>query len=432
MQTLKNIVLLLFIGAVCAKNEIYDGHILYEVTVQRVEQTKFVSQLESTLHADVFAHALPGRPGQILVPKDQRGSFENELSSAGIKYKIVVENIKDVLDLEEQMLAKSASRNTNRTKSGGLSFDRIYTYEEIDEFLEELPRRYPGIVTLVNGGNSVEGRPIKYLRISTSNFQDTSKPVIFMESLLHAREWITLPATLYAIHKLVIDVTEDDLLEDIDWVILPIVNPDGYVFTHVESRLWRKNRAPGTLCAGVDLNRNFDINWGQASSNLACMETFHGRGPFSEPESSVVRDIMFEHRNRLQLFFDIHSFGSLILYGYGNGVLPPNGLILHYVGIEMATAIDNVKTSWNPNYVVGNVALVLYEASGSAADFAQAIGVPLSYTYELPGYRFGIGGLGFLVDPDFIEQAGMETWEGIKTGAKYVRNNYRLKQNVQN
>lgn len=124
---------------------------------------------------------------------------------------------------------------------------------------------------------------------------------------------------------------------------------------------------------------------------------------------------------------DIHSFGSMILYGYGTGDLPPNGLFLHLVGVNMATAIDAVKMSWNPNYVVGNVALVLYQASGSAGDYAQSVGVPYAYTYELPGHRFGIGGFGFFVDPAFIEQAGFETWEGIKVGARYVRNSFQKK-----
>lgn len=91
----------------------------------------------------------------------------------------------------------------------------------------------------------------------------------------------------------------------------------------------------------------------------------------------------------------------------------------------MAESIDAVKMSWNPNYVVGNVALVLYDASGSAGDYAQSVGVPYSYTYELPGHRFGIGGFGFFVDPAFIEQAGFETWEGIKTGARFIRDNIK-------
>ena len=38
--------------------------------------------------------------------------------------------------------------------------------------------------------------------------------------------------TLYAIQKLVVDVTEQDLVRDIDWIILPIANPDGYEFSH--------------------------------------------------------------------------------------------------------------------------------------------------------------------------------------------------------
>ncbi|KAG6448463.1 hypothetical protein O3G_MSEX005519 [Manduca sexta] len=186
----------------------------------------------------------------------------------------------------------------------------------------------------------------------------------------------------------------------------------------------------GNICMGVDLNRNFDFNWGQASSNVVCMETFHGRGPFSEPETAIIRDILLEHSDRLELFLDIHSFGSMILYGWGTGVLPPNGLILHLVAVQMAHAIDAVKMSWNADYVVGNAALVLYQASGTAQDYGKVAGVELSYTYELPGFRFGLGLFGFLVDPDFIEQAGFETWEGIKVGARYVRDNYKAKRGL--
>lgn len=53
-----------------------------------------------------------------------------------------------------------------------------------------------------------------------------------MQSLLHCREWVTLPATLYAIEKLVLDVQDQDLLQNIDWIILPVANPDGYVWSH--------------------------------------------------------------------------------------------------------------------------------------------------------------------------------------------------------
>ncbi|XP_049878430.1 carboxypeptidase B-like [Pectinophora gossypiella] len=425
----------LLASVVFAKHEIYEGHAVYQVSVKDVAQVKQLNEISGEVNADIWSHAVPGHPGQILVSRELKDLFEEALRSAGLDYTIEVDNVKTLLDLEDQLLAEAASKSPNRTRSSGLDLDRIYTYEEVDAYLEELAAAYPDVVTLVQGGRSFEGRPIKYLKISTTNFEDRTKPVVFMESLIHAREWVTLPVTLYAIEKLVIDVQEQDLVQDIDWIILPIANPDGYVFTHGANRFWRKNRATGyminDICVGVDLNRNFDINWSSHSSNIVCSEIFHGRAPYSEPETIVIRDIIREHIDRIELFLDIHSFGSMILYGFGTGILPPNGLILHLVGVQMATAIDAVKMSWNPNYIVGNVAMVLYEASGSAQDYAQGVGVPLSYTYELPGHRFGSGtAAGFLVDPNFIEQAGFETWEGIKAGARFARNNFRRKNDL--
>lgn len=182
---------------------------------------------------------------------------------------------------------------------------------------------------------------------------------------------------------------------------------------------------------GVDLNRNFDNLWGTASSNSPCSDTFHGRAPFSEPEAAIIRDIILEHRDRIELFLDIHSFGSLMLYGFGNGVLPPNALSIHVNGILMAENIDKFKWPTKPNYRVGNVALVLYNASGSAQDYTQMIAGTHSYTVELPAYRNQQNSLnGFLVEPEFIEQVGMETWEGIKAGARYALASFRIRKGL--
>lgn len=194
--------------------------------------------------------------------------------------------------------------------------------------------------------------------------------------------------------------------------------------------MWRKNRATGYTpqnCIGVDLNRNFDALWSTASSNNACSDTFHGREAFSEPETAVIRDIFEKNNGRIELFLDIHSFGSMILYGYGTGVLPSNGLTLHLVGVLMAQAIDAVKESYNINYIVGNSALVLYFTSGSAQDYGKVAGADLSYTYELP--RYNGTGSGFLVNPGFIYQAGYETFEGIKAAATFLQSRYRAKKN---
>ena len=70
-----------------------------------------------------------------------------------------------------------------------------------------------------------------------------------------------------------------------------------------ELSLWRKNRSRArglvAICEGVDLNRNFGFKWGeaktisiQAGSNLACVETYAGPGPFSEPETRNIANFV--------------------------------------------------------------------------------------------------------------------------------------------
>lgn len=54
--------------------------------------------------------------------------------------------------------------------------------------------------------------------------------------MIHAREWVTTPVALFSIHRLLegLRPQDDDLLDGIDWIIYPMVNPDGYEHSHDE------------------------------------------------------------------------------------------------------------------------------------------------------------------------------------------------------
>lgn len=129
----------------------------------------------------------------------------------------------------------------------------------------------------------------------------------------------------------------------------------------------------------------------------------------------------------MALYITMHSFGSMILYPWGHdGSLSQNALGLHTVGVAMATAIDQQSLPNFRSYVVGNSALVLnYRASGASEDYAHQIGVPLSYTFELPGLSNTI--FGFNLDPRYIQQVCNETWEGIIVGARRAGDLFRNK-----
>jgi murein tripeptide amidase MpaA len=57
--------------------------------------------------------------------------------------------------------------------------------------------------------------------------------------------------------KYATDATVKALVDKFDFYITPIVNPDGFVYTQTNDRLWRKNRqtVSGNTCVGRDINR---------------------------------------------------------------------------------------------------------------------------------------------------------------------------------
>src|SRR6185369_7961072 len=106
--------------------------------------------------------------------------------------------------------------------------------------------------------------------------------------------------------------------------IIPCVNVDGYVFNEstdpAGGGMWRKNRRDnGDGTFGVDLNRNYNIDWGNCNAPVAGVaancgsfttssDSYFGTGPFSEPETKALRDFTFERTFKLSI--DQHSEGA--------------------------------------------------------------------------------------------------------------------------
>ena len=43
-------------------------------------------------------------------------------------------------------------------------------------------------------------------------------------------------------------------MNNIEFVVVPSLNPDGYEYTHTANRLWRKNRADYGTCKVIEPN----------------------------------------------------------------------------------------------------------------------------------------------------------------------------------
>ena len=100
---------------------------------------------------------------------------------------------------------------------------------------------------------------------------------------------------------------------------MPVVNPDGYLYTQTDNRLWRKTRKPnGNGCYGTDANRNFGYMWGTGgSSSDPCSDTYMGASPFSEIETANMRDWLTANKDMIKFYNNIHSYSQLILLPWG-------------------------------------------------------------------------------------------------------------------
>lgn len=229
---------------------------------------------------------------------------------------------------------------------------------------------------------------------------------IFSEfPFLFSREWISPAVVTYIIDTFTENWSEQSQdVQNIDWYFLPVMNPDGYEYTHTNDRLWRKNRRRNAFCMGVDLNRNYGYQWGgQGASRQPCSEIFAGSGAFSEPETKAVQNFLTKSAGNFKASLSFHSYGQYILYPWGyDRKVPPDHADLDRVGKLGADAIKKIS---GKEYTVGPAGSSLYPAAGGSDDWAKGtLKLKYSYTVELRD----TGKYGFMLPASEIISTGQE------------------------
>merc|ERR1719356_1142427 len=163
--------------------------------------------------------------------------------------------------------------------------------DTLDARIESLVQASGGVATIEVAGQSLEGRDIKIVRLRGAGWSP-GKTRVFLSYVVHAREWISAMGGAYQVEQLIEHVKQNpNYLDETEVVIMPMNNPDGFVYSQTSSRMHRKNMAQnaGSSCIGIDLNRNYDANFaGAGSSSNPCSDTYHGPSAASEPETQVL------------------------------------------------------------------------------------------------------------------------------------------------
>ncbi|XP_059470334.1 carboxypeptidase B-like [Neocloeon triangulifer] len=336
------------------------------------------------------------------------------LANAGINYFVMIENLQDSIRRENPPMEPEEEEWENRS-GHRLTWKRYHPFKDIEGYVDYLANTYPEICQMEVIGQSSEGRPLKVLKISTGG---KKKPAVWIDGGIHAREWIS-PATVTYLLLQLVEFRHDhpSLIDDLDWYVLPVVNPDGYEYSHTTDRLWRKTRSSSADggCVGVDANRNFDVHWAQVGSSInPCREIYAGSRPFSEPETKAVSDFILSHKDEIKVYLTMHSYGQVWLVPWGYKAEKPQDYYDMYVLAEQGVeALERVRGT---DYLLGTADELIYVSSGGSDDWAkEKAGIKYAYTVELPD----TGRYGFVLPASEIEPVGQEVWEGVKSMMLY-------------
>tara|TARA_B100001093_G_C26775761_1_gene992277 strand:- start:95 stop:1228 length:1134 start_codon:yes stop_codon:yes gene_type:complete len=304
-------------------------------------------------------------------------------------------NENGVLDLDDIKIISSlivqsySESNLEEPESEDLDLNFYNSWKNYDEMLE----RFNIISTPhISIGKTYENHDIKLFKCGSD---DSNKPIMVIIGTQHCREWLSPMSCIYIIENL-----SESILSKYEVHVIPVVNVDGYIYTHTTDRFWRKNREPnydinGNITYyGTDLNRNWDgPEWGNISlggaSNNPSSNVYQGSSGFSSPELKVLRDYLNTIKDRLFLFIDIHTYSAAIggVWGYTYEDSPYEAIQESYgtTAINEMTSVANYTYEW---WTTED----LYVTTGDSVDYVFSELNSWAYFFELRPSSWSGGG----------------------------------------
>jgi Zinc carboxypeptidase len=396
------------------------------------------------LGLDVTEH---GGPGYLEVVLHGAADAQN-LAANNFVYTVEVPDLVLAAKRDRAADARFAAANASSDfPSGQSTYRRLFDYSED---MKRLAREHPDLVRPITlNHQTYEGRPVEGIEIATNPNARDGRPVFLQMGLHHAREWPSGEHAMEWAYELILGYRRGDprvrqLVESTRTIVVPVVNPDGFNASREAGQLFlngdgadtdldgsgdisdeefilaaaahpneyrRKNcRLPGDpeagSCAqpstgifegGVDPNRNYGAFWGgPGSSGDFFTQTYRGPGPFSEPETQNVRELVSSRQ--VTTLITNHTFSNLVLRppGLASQGLAPDEPALKALGDSMAAE----------NGYASQYGWQLYDTTGTTEDWSYSATGGFGYTFE-------IGDLGF--HPPFAET--LAEWNGTSDDA---------------
>ncbi|KAM3130495.1 hypothetical protein pb186bvf_017404 [Paramecium bursaria] len=223
-----------------------------------------------------------------------------------------------------------------------------HTTDEINEKINSLVAKCPKLHKQSQGED--------LYTISMRHQHKKLSLIIFGE---HARELITVELAYHFLK----DVCQHQ--RQLNFIMVVNMNPGSRRYVEQGHYCLRES------VNGVDINRNYDINWKHNVNHRE--QTSSGDYPFSEPSSSLVRDLL--KQNNVHTFMSIHSGTSAILLPYA---------YKRERAYDPSQKAKEAKKICKGCLLGGASEQLKYTADGASLDYAYDVAqVEESYTLEI-------------------------------------------------
>uniref|UniRef100_A0A914VHM2 Zinc carboxypeptidase A 1 n=1 Tax=Plectus sambesii TaxID=2011161 RepID=A0A914VHM2_9BILA len=366
-----------------------------------------------------------GTFSDLMVPWKMTSNITALLTTNNITYNVIISDVSQLMREEEISIKRknysfgtelgSFFRRFNDESSKNkakYNFEEYGSYTQMTDWMKKIQIHYPSFTKVFQIGKTHEGRYIEGIKIGNS-INDTKKRAVWIDGGIHAREWAAMHTALYFINELVSnygsDPTISKYVDSINFYIVPCLNPDGYEFSF----------------SATDNPMQYETG----SNSNPCSYNYQGRKPFSEPESSALRDMLLspELKGKTDAYITMHTYAQFWMYPWGNR---PDSYTEDFAELKTVAeeAAEALKSSYGTKYKTGTGADLLYSASGASGDWAKDTAkVKYAYVLELrPASALN----GFILNKNELLPTAKETWIGVKVVIDAVLRLNGLQQKV--
>lgn len=213
-----------------------------------------------------------------------------------------------------------------------------HSFAEVVRILQQTAAALPATSELITYGVSQQKRPLLALRVSNQLHTGKVVPRVMLTAATHGDEIITTEVLLALMKEMISGKSSLSgglgLLDELELVFIPVVNPDGFA---------EQNRYDN----GEDPNRSYP----------------YPEEPTHRPTASISGLVDFIEKYPIAGSIDFHAWGRMIMYPWAYTTTPlpaaAKGAFEELTG-KMA------KTN---SYEHGQIAEVIYVAQGSSCDY---------------------------------------------------------------